>query len=140
MGMFDWLKCEYPLPLRTDNIVVPPDTEFQTKDMDNYLAHFRISEEGELQIRVDKPNGQTWTDMFGNEWPEHEFSHWKAYEEFEGIPYTGAVRFYASIDAPDDPDMFVWIEYIAVFQQGKIVNMMTCDRPERYKKYKKLSL
>ena len=44
MGMFDYIKCEYPLPDGG-----PQDGEFQTKDTDAmYLECYRITKEGRL--------------------------------------------------------------------------------------------
>jgi len=43
MGMFDYLKCEYPLPER------PPDGFFQTKDTPRqYLEKYTITTDGRL--------------------------------------------------------------------------------------------
>lgn len=44
MGMFDWVKCDYPLP-GTPLVFVD---EFQTKDLDCTLAQVTISEDGKL--------------------------------------------------------------------------------------------
>jgi hypothetical protein len=44
MGMFDYVKCLYPLP---DNI--PDDEAFQTKDLTNVLADYTITTDGHLK-------------------------------------------------------------------------------------------
>jgi hypothetical protein len=46
MGMFDHIKCDYPLPGQPLEVDCKPS--FQTKDLDNDLLCFRISEAGEL--------------------------------------------------------------------------------------------
>ena len=45
MGMFDHVRCEYPLP---DGFVPGDTVVFQTKDMDNVMDNYRISAEGRL--------------------------------------------------------------------------------------------
>jgi hypothetical protein len=48
MGMFDYLKCKYPLPESAPSWVTS-ETEFQTKDTDaQYLEYYTITEEGRL--------------------------------------------------------------------------------------------
>ena len=47
MGLFDEIKCEYPLP---DGWVPPPDTWFQTKDTeDQYLVRLTLGADGRLR-------------------------------------------------------------------------------------------
>ena len=44
MGMYDNLRCNYPLPGD------PGDIEFQTKSFDSFLNDYRITESGELLV------------------------------------------------------------------------------------------
>ncbi len=47
MGMFDYMRCEMPLP----EPAPPPDTLFQTKDVPTaqlYLEHWKITADGSL--------------------------------------------------------------------------------------------
>src|SRR4051812_34640485 len=46
MGMFDWVICEYPLP--GENINVPSDHRFQTKDFECCMSTYRITPDGRL--------------------------------------------------------------------------------------------
>ena len=51
MGMFDNLKCKYELPLndKLKSLNLEWSTlTFQTKDLDNCLCDYRITEDGEL--------------------------------------------------------------------------------------------
>lgn len=43
MGMFDYIKCEYPLP-----DTEAQDSDFQTKDLDCTMAQYTITREGKL--------------------------------------------------------------------------------------------
>lgn len=43
MGMFDYLRCDYPLPEPEAQ-----EFEFQTKDLDCWLEHFLITDQGQL--------------------------------------------------------------------------------------------
>lgn len=43
MGMFDSVRCEYPLPDPSFQ-----EMEFQTKDLDNVLARYTITRDGRL--------------------------------------------------------------------------------------------
>jgi hypothetical protein len=49
MGMFDYLKCSYPLPGEPPAFVTGADDDFQTKDMpDPMLDHYEITVDGRL--------------------------------------------------------------------------------------------
>ena len=43
MGMFDWIRCDYPLP-----DVEAQGLEFQTKDLDSLCEQLHITQEGRL--------------------------------------------------------------------------------------------
>jgi hypothetical protein len=46
MGMFDYIRCEMPLPVTPEP---PPDGEFQTKDTPaQYLDNYKITRDGRL--------------------------------------------------------------------------------------------
>lgn len=59
MGMFDYLLCEYPLPL--DGMT---GVKWQTKDLTCELSTYRITAEGVLEVR------------FGGEWETALCPHW----------------------------------------------------------------
>lgn len=44
MGMFDYIYSRHPLP----ECDLPPETEFQTKDLDYCLEHYVIAADGRL--------------------------------------------------------------------------------------------
>lgn len=47
MGMYDLLECKYPLPEGYQDM---QNREFQTKSLESVLAHYTITEEGELWV------------------------------------------------------------------------------------------
>lgn len=63
MGLFDTVKCEYPLPNSLHQ-----DLEFQTKDLECLLDHYTITRDGRL-VRHHRPGGRgPERDI---EWPLH---------------------------------------------------------------------
>lgn len=61
MGMFDYLRCKYPLPVAGDN-----DLEFQTKSLDCGMNRVEIREDGTI-----------WTQEWGEvdpEWCQRKFT------------------------------------------------------------------
>ena len=103
MGMFDTLTCDFPLPGG-----VPLDLrslEFQTKDFECLLEKYHITPGGTL-IKIGK-------------------------DYTESINYTGEVYFYTSnLAAAYQSNMYTkggvdhyWVEYKAVFENGKVSRM-----------------
>jgi hypothetical protein len=88
MGMFDYLKCKYPLPNAGDN-----DLEYQTKDTPaQFLDHYEIRTDGtlwhldyDIEDRSD-PNAEGLARWAGR------LSH--VNERWEPVPFTGEIRFY----------------------------------------------
>ena len=60
MGMFDYIKCDYPLPLTDEIKGALPDEDwseisFQTKSLDCALETYTIEEDGQIYVeRVDR--------------------------------------------------------------------------------------
>lgn len=50
MGMFDYVKCEYPMPKGYEFLIegTPETQEFQTKDFENVMDKYTITREGRL--------------------------------------------------------------------------------------------
>jgi hypothetical protein len=101
MGMFDRIRCEYPLPIKGAN-----DREYQTKSLSCELQNYVITDDGIL------------TDSDG-----------------EQVNYRGEIRFY-DIGSPDMNDGVIfdsdkklddpgWIEFSALFNQGKLIDIVT---------------
>lgn len=137
MGMFDNLKVLKPLPLGeglSSLIVDWKEEVFQTKDLDNCLDLYEISEEGKLRyLRQER------------EWEKDESSFLGGHlavksERWEDIPFHGVLRFYTThcdnLDYHNESffatekmswDEIVkvegydwWIEFVAVFDNGQL--------------------
>ena len=90
MGLFDTVRCEYPLPEARHQ-----GLEFQTKDLECAMDHYTITREGRL---IRHPGG--WSPLDRDvEWPVH-----------------GDIRIYTS-DKFQDPS---WIEYVVRLTHGRV--------------------
>ena len=130
MGMFDYLRCEVPLPDGT------PDLEWQTKDLVCELDTFTIRADGslwgeayEIEDRSD-PNAEgllalrgcmTRVNIRPDQWAD----------------YTGEVRFYGyvgDINSRSYSHDKHWWEFSAYFANGKLQQLHkiapTTDGPE----------
>lgn len=93
MGMFDTVRCEYPLPDPGHQ-----DLEYQTKDLECLLDTFTITRDGRLI--------------------HHARRGWKGpVRDFEW-PLHGDVSIYTSLPAPDASH--TWIEYVVRFTHGLV--------------------
>lgn len=92
MGMYDELRCHYPLPVAGAN-----ERDYQTKDTpDQYLYRYEITAEGRLRHQEwDAETGP------GSEWFDHP-------------DFLGEIRFY---DCDKDGG---WIEFSAYFVAGVV--------------------
>ena len=88
MGMFDYLKCKYPLPGAGDN-----DREYQTRDTPaQMIDHYEIRADGSLwhlDYDIDDrsdPNAQGIARLVG--------MLGRVNERWEPVPFTGEIRFY----------------------------------------------
>lgn len=116
MGMFDYIKCEMPLP---ETGVPPPTDLFQTKDTpDQYLTVYTITADGQLVWRpyemeiVPKeerpyPNDDGILGMAG--------MLRRVEGEPAAVPFHGDIYFYEG----NHPDVGWW-EYRARFTEGKV--------------------
>jgi hypothetical protein len=124
MGMFDSIKCNYPLPLPLDIVDVLPDVydqEFQTKDLDNVLEVYYLNEDGSLHERKRK-----------YEWVDDDSAFLKGYmdvveEQIVPSNFHGVLNFYcyetvyASKDRTSGLD--IGIDYLAKFTNGIVENI-----------------
>jgi hypothetical protein len=93
MGLFDHVRCEYPLPDPTQQ-----EREFQTKDLDSLMHHYVITRDGRL-IRKARPD-DGWGPRVEHdmEWPIH-----------------GDIRIYDF-----DQEARQSIEYVVRFTHGRV--------------------
>lgn len=134
MGMFDYVRCEYPLPGLDD----PTKIQFQTKDTDEqYMMHYRITKDGLLMRLVghiedhSDPNAKpgSWQSLCGC------MTFVKDGEELE--PYCGVLNFYGdkhtgeliSLNLKTGKDELhpgpepEWFEYNAQFEGGRLLGV-----------------
>jgi len=138
MGMYDIIKCKYPLPIDLDLF----EEEFQTKDLDNLLDNYTINEKGELILHAVEykfvPEEERL--YYGKpEWDKNFlFQLCGAYKavstEDKFIDFTGTINFYSNLSnenlyfinfnertVNDKPvDSYSWIEFSAKFENGVV--------------------
>lgn len=130
MGLFDHIKCKYPLPLPSDlgeaKDVNFNELTYQTKDFYDGLEQYEIREDGTLWVKnierewiQGNPNGKTFSERIG---------YVKNIKEtWEQRNYTGEMVFYEGIQyseqANDDWNNDYWIEFKAIFVEGKILKI-----------------
>lgn len=115
MGMFDDIKCKYPLPVEGANAL-----SYQTKDTDaQQLDNYEIREDGTLWHENYDPRFEE-----NKEAPLGFYIH-RDNLRWEQVPITGEVRFYTmygikagqlvNANARDG-----WLEWSAYFADGKL--------------------
>lgn len=139
MGMFDNIKCEYPLPEAEAQ-----DLHFQTKDFDCQMENYTITKEGrlvhhyrELEATPDdelpyKDHPKSWRRIIGS------MRTRKGSERDIDMNFHGWIRFYDYIKKKDlKPELFddaeevdacVWYEYKAKFTDGQLVEIQRVIR------------
>jgi hypothetical protein len=102
--MFDDITCEAELP---DGVTVPRD--FQSKDLDCLLDHYRITADGELWLlryELVPYKGEDRFSLF-----DRRNERWERVEDFHDD-----LRFYGGVGG-------AWHEYVARFTNGKLDNI-----------------
>lgn len=115
MGMFDYVRCSFQLPIKDANAM-----EFQSKDTPaQYCDRYEIREDGSLwhneydtEDRSD-PSAEGWVAMIG--------CAARVNERWVPAEMTGEVRFYTGTGPPDDG----WLEFSAYFVNGKLLHLET---------------
>lgn len=93
MGMFDTIRCKYPLPDARHQ-----DLEFQTKDLECLLGEYTITRSGRLVWHARRGGWGGGPDR-DIQWPLH-----------------GDIRIYTSVKS-EDPS---WVEYVVRFTHGQV--------------------
>ena len=112
MGMFDYIKCSYPLPIEIPAWM----GQFQTKDLTCYLEEYEISADG-LLVCLSDPS-EDWSDY-------HDDLHF--YESNWAISTKEGVMYTQDGTGPD----YISIEFVARFTEGK-VSRITVAQHEQY--------
>jgi hypothetical protein len=120
MGMFDDLRCQYPLSVEGANAL-----GYQTKDLLCVMDQY--------ELRVD---GTLWHEEYDTrveESPEAFFGVWlhRDNKRWEQVRLTGEVRFYASLGGRGGMPECGWIEWSAYFKDGGLqqLNLVTHELP-----------
>mgnify|MGYP003642164128 CR=1 FL=1 len=134
MGMYDELKCLYPLPLTKELKELSiewKEINWQTKSFDSDLGQYTISKSGKLTI--DKIKGD-WLELPKEQqykWSSHEFVETSRHKT--PVKYHGIVNFY-SFEVLDNNDGW-WFEFEAYFSYGKLdkIKLRETRKEENYK-------
>ena len=104
MGMFDTVLINATLlPVSEEDKLRLKDETFQTKSLENSLSVYRITDDGILETDWDTNFGKT---------SKKDNKNW------EIVPITDAIKFYTS--ATDNGE---WFEFVALFENGKLLNI-----------------
>lgn len=114
MGMFDNLRCEYPLPVDGANELL-----FQTKDTPvQFLDLYKIDVDGQLwheNYEVEDqsdPNAEGFARLAG--------CCTRVNQRWEKENFLGVITFYSMLDEEDESS---WVEFSAEFIDGKLRKM-----------------
>jgi hypothetical protein len=106
MGLFDEVRCEYPLPNAAHQGLL-----FQTKDLDNILAEYRITRRGRL---VQTKGG------------------WFAETRRRlSCPIHQDLRIYTSVEVGSEEHE--WVEYVFRFTEGRVSRVRRTRDRHRFK-------
>ena len=141
--MFDEIKCEKELPLNDElkNLNVKwNEVVFQTKDLDNCLSNYRITQDGDLVEDIVEKEYTYYTEEERKKlkgW--HFIKDEKIIKEYsKKVEYHGTIRFYEIFDLNDQED--IWAEFDAYFVYGKLdkIELAKTEKQEcRKNKYNK---
>lgn len=118
VGLFDYVRCHYPLPVDGAN-----ELEYQTKDMAcSYMERYEIRADGtlwkeryDIEDRSDpKAEPGSLDSLFG--------CMTRVNERWEAEPYTGAMEFYTDHAGR-------WLEFSALFKDGRIAGLVDNSEP-----------
>lgn len=123
--MFDeiTIKTAFPLPeeLKFKNIDWKTHV-FQTKDLENCLLHYFISEDGYLYEEVIENEYIPYTDEEKKEKNLRGWNIWKNVVEKnrynKKVEHHGTILFYDSFELSEEQDF--WVDYKAFFVYGKL--------------------
>ena len=139
--MFDSLHVKKDLPLNEELKALPinwEELEFQTKDLENGLLHYTISEDGRLLEHVVEQEYVHYTE---EEKKSKDRRPWDLYKDViikneydKEVNHHGVIVFYTSVEITDTED--AWVEFKAFFVYGKL------DKIEllQYEKQKSISI
>lgn len=130
MGMFDYIKCDVPLP---ETPVAPPTDMFQTKDTDDQcMTIHTITHDGHLMWRPyemqEVPKSERpYPDAADDDWRSLSGCPRRVEQPPERIMFDGDIYFYEG----NHPDVGWW-EYRATFRNGELkeISLIEFRAPE----------
>ena len=132
MGLYDELKCEYPLP---DSAM--QDEVFQTKSFDRELTCYTITADGRLihhTVRWESVPEEERTYYGKPEWEKPFYRMIGCLKTVPTgdveVPYHGDVYFHTCRGEPQT-ESFEWFEYQARFTDGKLQWIKRVGREQR---------
>jgi hypothetical protein len=144
MGMFDDITCKKELPLNEELKALPikwDEVGFQTKDLENCLLHYTISEDGQLLEHIVEQEYVHYTE---EEKKSKDRNRWDLYKDIiikneydKEIHHHGIINFYTNVDYTDEEEY--WVEFNAYFIYGKLdrIELFKCDKQKSGKVYHK---
>jgi len=135
MSMFDDITCKKELPLNEELKTLPIKWEevgFQTKDLENCLLHYTISEDGRLLDHIMEREYVYYTE---EEKKQKGRNRWDLYKDVKitneydkEIHHHGIINFYTNVDYTDEEEY--WVEFNAYFIYGKLdrIELFKCEK------------
>lgn len=132
MGMYDEIRCEYPLPETGFRVLV--GHTFQTKDLDNLLDKYTITTDGRLihhrEHYEEVPEKER--PLYGTPGWDESLGKWvgslrSVPEGDEEIPYHGDIHFYDAFGVRGEAGR-VWLAYKARFTEGRLSRIEVADK------------
>lgn len=102
MGLFDYVRCEYPLPGNAPSFAAEAD--YQTKDLTCYMKHYTITADGQL---VEDSGAEKWDDFTGT----------------VDLDWSNVVASGPGTYTRDGEDAH-YLEYRVVFVKGKVTEIV----------------
>lgn len=124
MGMFDQLRCRYPLPVtEAQNLL------FQTKDTPaQWLDYYEIREDGTLW-REDYDLEDTRTEQ-AKAAGDFRGCMAKVNKRWEPMPdFVGEIRFYTFLDEDQQKG---WVEFSSYFANGRLLHLHVIEHRENW--------
>lgn len=123
MGLYDTVKCKYPLPMPDDPKGYAGNEDyFQTKDLDCALGYYEIREDGtlwaehkDIEYVQGDPKAKGFLERMGKIVTK---SSW-----FEPDYFHGTIEMYDYRDWDNSKDHDYWISYEIQFDKGTVKNI-----------------
>lgn len=119
MGMFDDIKCEYPLPQPEEPKGFTGEIYFQTKDLECCLDKYQIREDGTLWIQTVEYEYPENVDNEDLSWGDIKLDIKEKMSRWDPVKTTRSINMHSAIDGDGEYDY--WIVYEVTFLDGKVI-------------------